>query len=454
MNDDTTLQEALVYTWPLYEMMRMRAATSPLRLPDGRTGPDGQRWCNVFTHARKLLKAGTSRVVTPNNDTLYTNAWLDLSDGPLVMHVPDTAGRYYVLGFLDFFTNPFAHIGQRLTGTQARSFFITGPDWQGEVPAEFAAPGAHIQSPTNWVWVIGRLLVDGEHDIPQVHALQDQFLLQATTGALAPKAFDPVTRPKLPLSGAEFLAQVNLALAHNPVPAADAELLARWAALGMGAGLQPTAAQVAAVDAALPITEALLRKPSSPQSSSPQPTADGAASATPASAAPAEQRQAWTDTPQVIGTFGRNHLQRARVALMYIGMLESAEAMYPIARVDATGARLNGQHRYRLRFVPGQLPPVYAFWSLTMYDSADCMLVANPIDRYAIGDRTPGLQHDADGGLTLHLSHQAPPDAAASANWLPAPAGDFYVCLRAYLPKPEMVAGDYRLPALERVTAM
>jgi hypothetical protein len=156
----------------------------------------------------------------------------------------------------------------------------------------------------------------------------------------------------------------------------------------------------------------------------------------------------------VIGTFGRNHLQRARVALMYIGMLESAEAMYPIARVDATGARLNGQHRYRLRFVPGQLPPVYAFWSLTMYDSADCMLVANPIDRYAIGDRTPGLQHDADGGLTLHLSHQAPPDAAASANWLPAPAGDFYVCLRAYLPKPEMVAGDYRLPALERVTAM
>ena len=105
-----TLTETLVYAWPLYEMARMRAATSPLRLPDGRTAPEGLRWCNVFTHARKLLKAGTSRVVTPNNDTLYTNAWLDLSDGPLVMNVPDTAGRYYVLGFLDFFTNPFAHV--------------------------------------------------------------------------------------------------------------------------------------------------------------------------------------------------------------------------------------------------------------------------------------------------------------------------------------------------------
>ncbi len=440
-----TLTETLVYAWPLYEMARMRAATSPLRLPDGRTAPEGLRWCNVFTHARKLLKAGTSRVVTPNNDTLYTNAWLDLSDGPLVMNVPDTAGRYYVLGFLDFFTNPFAHVGQRLTGTAARRFLITGPDWRGELPAEFAAPGAHIQSPTNGVWIIGRILVDGEHDIPQVHAQQDQFTLQplvnaeanAQAVAQAPKAFDPQTDPKAPLTGAEFLTQVNRALAHNPAPAGDAALLARAASLGMGPGAVPTAAQIAAVDEALPLVKALLRK-------------GGVGAKTDAAAA----ERAWVNMPLVTGSFGDQHLLRARVALQYIGMLESAEAMYPMAKTDSQGEPLNGQHAYQLRFAPGQLPPVNGFWSLTMYDSSDCMLVPNDIDRYAIGDRTPGLVRDADGGLTLHMAQQAPSDAGTHANWLPAPAGDFYVCLRAYLPKPEMVIGSYQLPTLERLTVL
>jgi len=442
-----TLTEALVYAWPLYEMARMRAATSPLRLPDGRVAPEGQRWCNVFTHARKLLKAGTSRVVTPNNDTLYTNAWLDLSDGPLVMSVPDTADRYYVLGFLDFFTNPFAHVGQRLTGTAARRFLITGPDWQGELPAEFAAPGTHIQSPTNGVWIIGRILVDGEHDIPQVHALQDQFMLQplanaeananAQSTAQTPKAFDPQADPRAPQTGAEFLTQVNRALASNPAPAGDAALLARAASVGVVPGQVPTAAQIAAVDEALPAVKTLLRK-------------GGVGAKTDAVAA----ERAWVNMPLVTGSFGDQHLLRARVALQYIGMLESAEAMYPMAKTDSQGEPLNGQHAYQLRFAPGQLPPVNGFWSLTMYDSSDCMLVPNDIDRYAIGDRTPGLVRDADGGLTLHMAQQAPRDAGTHANWLPAPAGDFYVCLRAYLPKPEMVAGRYQLPALERLTVL
>ncbi|WP_335583033.1 DUF1214 domain-containing protein [Comamonas serinivorans] len=106
-----------------------------------------------------------------------------------------------------------------------------------------------------------------------------------------------------------------------------------------------------------------------------------------------------------------------------------------------------------MRFAPGQLPPVHAFWSLTMYDSRDCMLVPNAIDRYAIGDRTPGLVPDEDGGLSLHIAQREPTDPHARANWLPAPAGDFYLCLRAYLPKPEMTTGRYQLPAVQRITA-
>ena len=236
----TLAEEAVVYAFPLHEMSRMRAATSPQRTDIAGEAPKPHRWCNVFTHARQLLGAGKSRVVTPNNDTLYTNAWLDLGDGPLVIDVPDTAGRYYVLGLLDFYTNPFAHIGQRLTGTAARSFLVTPPGWRGEVPAAFREAGAHIEAPTRWLWVIGRILVDGPDDVPAVNALQEGFVVrtlgdwQAGKTSSMPKPFDPACDPKAPLSAEHFAAQVNRALRENPPPARDAALLARFAPLGLG----------------------------------------------------------------------------------------------------------------------------------------------------------------------------------------------------------------------------
>lgn len=427
-------EEAVVYSFPLYEMSRMRAATSPQRTDVAGEAPKPHRWCNVFTHARQLLGAGKSRVVTPNNDTLYTNAWLDLGDGPLVIDVPDTAGRYYVLGLLDFYTNPFAHIGQRLTGTAARSFLVTAPGWRGELPAAFREAGAHIEAPTRWLWVIGRILVDGPQDVQAVNALQDGFLVRTLDDwrsgkASMPKCFDPACDPKAPLSAEHFAAQVNRALRENPPPARDAALLARFAALGLGpdaGALSETQCNVLqeALDAVLP----RLRNAQS-----------GATAST-----------GWVQMPLVEGSFGDDHLARALVALKYIGMLESREATYPLAWHDASGRKLDGSGRYTLRFAPGNLPPVEAFWSLTMYDSRDYMLVGNPIDRYAIGDRTPALRRDADSGLTLHIQHARPEGEAAQANWLPAPEGAFYLCLRAYVPREEMLDGRYALPALVR----
>lgn len=431
-------EEAVVCTYPLYEMARMRAATSPRRTEGAGAAPDGQRWCNVFTHARELLRAGKSRVVTPNNDTLYTNAWLDLGAGPLVIDVPDTAGRYYVLGLLDFYTEPFAHIGQRLTGTQARSFLVTPPGWTGTLPAGFDAPGAHIVAPTRWLWIIGRILVDGPQDLAAVHALQDGFSVlplaewqsgMAGTGP-RPMAFDPCCDPKAPLDADGFATQVNRALRENPPPNHEACRFARFEALGIGADAGTLDASQrrqlqAALDAVLPRLRA---------QQAGEVTAAG-----------------WTLMPVVQGSFGGDHVARALVALKYIGMLESREATYPIAWQDAGGQSLDGHRRYRLRFAPGALPPVDAFWSITLYDSRDYMLVDNPIDRYAIGDRTPGLRHDADGGLTLHIAHAAPADATARDNWLPAPAGGFYLCLRAYMPRPELLDGRYQLPAVTPV---
>ncbi|ATA56802.1 hypothetical protein CKY39_28960 [Variovorax boronicumulans] len=433
---DATLQalaeEAVVYAYPLYEMCRMRAATSPQRTDAAGEAPKPLRWCNVFTHARQLLGAGKSRVVTPNNDTLYTNAWLDLGEGPLVIDVPDTAGRYYVLGLLDFFTNPFAHLGQRLTGTAARAFVVTPPGWRGTLPAAFDAPGARIEAPTRWLWIIGRLLVDGPQDVPAVNALQDGFLVRTLADWEAgrpskPRAFDPGCDPKAPLTAAHFAAQVNAALRDNAPPAGDAARLARYAALGIGPGAGPLDdGQRAALQAALDTVLPRLREAQSGRT-----TASG-----------------WVQMPLVEGSFGDDHLARALIALKYIGMLESREATYPMAWHDATGEALTGQRRYTLRFAPDALPPVDAFWSLTMYDTRDYMLVDNPIDRYAIGDRTPGLRRDADGGLTLHIQHAPPEGEAARANWLPAPEGSFYLCLRAYVPRAELLDGRYQLPPL------
>ncbi len=431
-------EQAVTWAYPLYEMRRMRAATSPRRTEAGQAAPEGMRWCNLFTHARQLLRAGTSRVVTPNNDTLYTNAWLDLGAGPLVINVPDTAGRYYVLGLLDFYTNPFAHIGPRLTGTQARSFLVTPPGWSGALPAGFDAPGAHIQAPTRWLWVIGRILVDGPRDLAAVHALQDGFsmapLADWLTGqaavAPAPQAFAPDCDPQAPATADHFAAQVNAALRENPPPAAQRELVERFAAVGLGnGGTELDDAQVRALQQAL---DAVLPRLRSAQSGT-------------------SQASGWIVPPLVMDSFGDDYATRAQVALKYIGMLDGREAVYPMAWTDAQGQPLDGGARYCLRFAPGALPPVNAFWSITLYDARSYMLVDNPLDRYAIGDRSTGLRRDADGGLSLHIQHAAPHSETARANWLPTPEGRFYLCLRAYLPRTDMLNGRYALPPLQRL---
>lgn len=437
--------QAAIYAWPLYEMRRMWAATSPRKTAGhgfAGEGPDSpQRWCNVFIHTRQLLKAGTSRVVMPNNDTLYTNAWLDLSQGPLVIDLPDMGERYHVLGFLDFFTNPFAHVGTRTTGQRAGRVLVSGPGWSGDVPADCQAPGRHLQSATPWVWIIGRILVDGEDDIANVAALQDAFhirtLADVQAGRLGvPRRFDARCDARAPLSVPHFVQQVNAALHDNPAPPGDASLVGGFARLGLGLPGDESAAVLAqpavsnAWERALATARGLLD-----QSARQASRQTGAPSA------------GWSRSMMVLGdSFGHDVLSRAFVSRQGIGALAPQEALYPRCETDADGQPLNGGRRYVMRFAPGQLPPVNAFWSITMYSLRDYFLVPNPIDRYAIGDRTQGLRYDADGGLTLTIQHAPPLDEAARANWLPAPPDAFFLCLRAYLPRPEMVDGRYRLP--------
>lgn len=428
-------RRAVTWAWPLYEMARMRAVTSPRRHqgePAGDSADSPMRWCNVLTHGRELLGPGASRVVTPNVDTLYSNAWLDLRDGPVVLEVPDTAGRYYVLGLLDFYTNPFAGIGKRTTGTAAGRFLIAPPGWQGRAPTGIK----RIDAPTPWLWMIGRVLVEGRDDLPAVHVLQDAMRLrglqdESGTEAQVRGCFDSGfagqalsdTAPR----GARFAQVVNAALAQNPPPAYEHDMLATFAICGIGSGRTPDLEQCDLLDAAL-AAELLTWHHAEFGVTGPT---------------------GWQTPPLLQKTHGEDYAHRAHVALKYIGVLDSREAIYLMLHADAQGHALDGGRTCWLRFGPGDLPPVEAFWSLTMYDAQTCMLVPNPIGRFAIGNRTPGLRSDPDGGLTIHISHAPPAAPDVTANWLPAPQGPYYVCLRAYVPRAEMLSGHYLLPSLQ-----
>lgn len=421
--------DAVRYTLPLYEMARMRAATCPRRDSTGvfaGDGPDSTlRWINTVTHVRALLGPQHRQVVTPNNDTLYTNAWLDLSGGPLLLDVPDSHGRYYVLGLLDAYTNPFGYIGSRATGTQGGTWLLHGPGWQGEVPAG-ATP---LPCPTDAVWIIGRILADGEADLPGAHALQDGIRLRRPDGTPAARVFDTgMQAAERPTDPDRYAAIVSRMLRENPPPCAETELAGTFARAGIGSGAPLTGTQRAALAAALAQVDEELAAPKA--------SALGGG---------------WFLPVDIRASFGTRYAQRAEVARNYIGALGVEEAMYLMADCDGDGLPLDGAHRYELVFPPQALPQVGAFWSLTMYRKSDCMLAENPLQRYSLGDRSPGLRASPDGGLRIVLGAQAPADSALAGNWLPAPAEPFYVTLRLYVPGAAHLERTFRYPPIRRL---
>jgi len=409
-----SLREAVVATLPLFEMARMRASNTARKHPvegfAGDSPTSRMRWVNQFTHTRRLRGPEDREVVTPNNDTLFTNSWLDLSDGPLVIEVPEMGSRYWVLGFLDAWTNPWAYAGRRTTGGHAQRLFVHGPGWAGEAPADMY----RISAPTNDVWVIGRILVDADpQDLAQVHALQDRFMIHRPDGTPALRRIDCLldNRDTGVPDAAEYLRVLENMLERNP----PSSPLKDWPpALDR---LQNALADV--------YTE--LRNV--PQ--------------------PSELGGGWTTAVSVRTSFGDDIETRARVARNWIGTLGIDEAMYIMAEVDAAGDRLTGARRYVLRFPPGGEPQVGTFWSITLYRRSDCLLVANPINRYSIGDRTRGLQHDADGGLSITIQAD---DPGPGKNWLPAPRGEgFYLTLRLYQPLSAHLEGRFNYPPVRRI---
>lgn len=408
------LRDVVLQTLPLFEMARMRSANTARRHPlQGFAGEGPQstmRWANQFTHTRKLIGPQDREVVTPNNDTLFTNAWLDLSNGPVIIEVPEMGDRYWVLGFLDAWTNPWAYAGRRTTGGAQQRLFVHGPGWDGDVPA-----GTHrIAATGDDVWVIGRILVDHDpEDLERVHALQDRFAILRVDGVPALSRFDALLdgrHTQVP-RGDEYLRVMSQMLTRNPP---------EWPL-----GSWPP--ERAALDAALAAIYRELREP----------------------APRAELGGGWTIAVRVHTHFGNDFSTRARVARNWIGTLGMEEAMYVMAEVDAAGEVLDGRHRYLLRLPPQGQMEVDAFWSLTLYRREDCLLVANPMGRHSVGDRTRGLRRDADGGLAIVVQAW---DPGPGVNWLPSPPDEeFYLVLRLYQPRRAHLDAVFRYPPVERI---
>ncbi len=427
--------EAYVFGLPLVLMDVTREVQTATPRADDRRAP-----VNQFLHSQKFPDHKFTRVVSPNADTLYSSAWLDLSQEPVVLSLPEMGQRYYLMQLLDAWTNVFACPGTRTTGNGKADFAVVGPGWKGNLPAGVK----EIRSPTNMVWLIGRTQTNGKEDYDAVHAIQQRYRLAPLSAwrrehvppdVAVKDGIDTKTPPAEQVAHMEpaaFFARLNALMRANPPANADSPALKRFAAIGVAPGkafdlsaLGPDVAR--GVEQGVRIARERL-----------------------AAAMKAQQGRAsngW-DVVRNLGRYGTNYPFRAAVSLFALGANLPEDALYPRTRKDADGHPLSGANRYVIQFPKGQLPPVNAFWSVTLYNPRQ-YFVENPIERYAIGDRDH-LRYNDDGSLTIYIQHESPGPGRES-NWLPAPEGEFNLFLRLYWPKKDALEGTWKPPAVQRI---
>ncbi|MGC4933516.1 DUF1254 domain-containing protein [Gordonia sp. DT30] len=424
--DDLTAlaTEAYVYLYPLVTMeVSRRQQTAPAAADRPVFGP-----ANQFAHLREFPSAQFRAVVRPNFDTLYSSAWLDLTTGPVAIDAPDSDGRYYMLPMLDMWTDVFAVPGKRTTGTGPQRHVVVPPGFSGDVGSH----GTVIEAPTPYVWLIGRTQTNGPSDYAAVNRFQDGLRVTALGESPAPPPpdIDLSTEPLRLVNGMSALDYFSFAadaLTIIPPHRTDFSVLARIAALGVVPGKPFDAATFSAEQAA-------------------QLEAGAAAARTTLADLTGLGRVAngWEIITESIGVYGNDYRKRAQVTLVGLGANPPDDAVYPVLLTDAAGRPLTGDRAYTIHFDGDQLPPVNAFWSVTMYDGEGYQ-VANELDRFALGDRDP-LRYNDDGSLDLYVQH-TDPGGDKTSNWLPAPSsGALGVTLRLYAPQPGVLDGTWTPP--------
>jgi hypothetical protein len=438
----------LAYIWG-YPLISMKRMTDFLTSPNVPTTP-GRGPINTLIHVRDLTNASITEIVHPNVDTLYSIAYLDLTKGPLVFQVPLISDRYYTEQFTDAYSNSFRYIGTRTNVTSGGTYLITGPDWIGKVPNSMT----QIKSPTNLMWIGGRLLVNGPEELPKVRALQDKFALTPLSMFKDKTRINPVgtttttttiintTKKEVPVSpqpsfipktGIKIFDEIGKDMVGNPPYQYDAGIVTKFKLIGIGPGLTPSTETANAT-----IKQALQEGIEQGEKLIDYKTTHSSALV-----------NGWSFNLNS-GNFGTDYLLRAAIAKNSLNENIAEEALYPKAFVDGKGNTLTGTQKYVLHFDKNKIPPVKAFWSLTMYNSK-AYLVDNPINRFAIGDRTPGLKYNPDGSLDIYIQHDNPGKEKES-NWLPAPSDNFHLQLRMYIPEEIVLKGEYQIPPVQRVS--
>ena len=436
---------AYLYFYSLVTMDLTRKQLTNVEQGKGLGGP-----MNSFANIPEYPTADMKVVVRPNFDTLYSSGWLDLTKEPVIVSVPDTGGRYYLLPMLDMWTDVFASPGWRTTGTEAGNFIVVPPGWRPDLRDrlidEFKLPKGiqRIDAPTPYVWIIGRTKTDGPQDYDAVHQIQAGYkITPLSQWGKAPETLqveiDPTVDMKTPpktqvdtMPAGKFFAYAAELIKLNPPHITDEPMVALIKRIGIEIGKSFDIDKVDPV-----VKKALERAPAGAQALMKWKVASVARIV-----------NGWSMNTDTMGVYGNYYLKRAIVTQLGLGANLPEDAIYPLNLGDDSGKPLDGANKYTIHFDNATIPPVNAFWSITLYDREGYQ-VANNLYRFAVSSWMP-FQYNPDGSLDLYFQNESP-GAEKEANWLPAPKGPFNLCMRLYAPKSEALTGKWDPPPVVRV---
>ncbi|TYK64964.1 DUF1254 domain-containing protein [Colwellia echini] len=425
-------KEAYVYGYPLVDNYRVQYAYYI-----DKDSADYKAPWNEIKNINNVFTPADTTVQTPNSDTPYSWLGLDLRAEPVVLSVPKIEeNRYYDIQMWDAYTYIIGYAGSRTTGNDASNVMIVGPSWKGETPENIKKV---YVSDTDFGVVVFRTQLFDADDIDNVRKIQAQYKsqpLSAFLGTTPPPAapvidfIKPLTKPEQKTS-LDFFNIMNFVLSYSPVVPSEKALRSRFNKIGIGANLNFDAANLS------PEMKLAIEQ--------------GRAEAWKEFAGGVEKLVKGEITSGDV--FGSREYLKDNYFYRWMGTIgiygnAKEEAMYPVYRSDSEGNPLNGENKYTVTFAPGELPPVHAFWSLTMYDLPQSLLVANPINRYLINSpMLPNMKKGSDGSLTLYIQHESPGKELES-NWLPAPKGPFASYMRLYWPKEAALSGTWTAPKM------
>lgn len=431
-----TLYDAYVYTFPLVLVNATMGKMTNTVEPTTTQAP-----VNQLFHSHNLANASAKDVVTINTDTLYSQAFLDLSATPMVFVMPKT-DRFCSGEMMDAYTNAVKITGSGSDNPDQTAFLITGPDYSGEIPVNLT----QVAMPTNMAWILCRVLSYGEEDLANVYAIQNKMQLLPLANYLSGEAdipgkgtfnesnnFIPIEHV-LQMTPGEFFDTANQLMVANPPASEDQAMIEKISAVGVGPGLQFDEAILG--DSGQEKWSEMIKGLSTTLFNDSQDFL--------------VQMNNWRFFGEPVAEFGTEYDYRALIALNGLAANPVSVAIYPNASTDSDGETFDGTNDYVIHFDKDQLPPTNekGFWSITAYDS-DNFLIDNPINRYSINDRS-AVVYNQDGSLDLLLQTAAPADTTLANNWLPISADNFHLYLRIYLPQKTVLDGTWQPPTIKK----